>query len=165
MLNLLSRPAFVERLQRRVQTRPDTEFQQALIRLCIVVGLYLYFSLGGLEHGSTLSEQVHFLGLSFTLISLALLIGTIVHPGVSIIRRGAGMLHDFTVITYMLAISNETGAPIVAIYLWVTLGNGFRYGIPYLLISMLASAAGFIVVFQLKPLSGTNIRHSGGACG
>lgn len=151
MLNLLSRPAFVERLQRRVQTRPDTEFQQALIRLCIVVGLYLYFSLGGLEHGSTLSEQVHFLGLGFTLISLALLIGTIVHPGVSIIRRGTGMLHDFTVITYMLAISNETGAPIVAIYLWVTLGNGFRYGIPYLLISMLASAAGFIVVYQLNP--------------
>lgn len=151
MLSRLSRPAFVERLQRRIQARPDTEFQQASIRLCIVAGFYLYFSLGGLGHGATLSEQVHFLGLGFTLVSLALLVGTIVHPGVSVIRRGAGMLHDFTVATYMLAISNETGAPIVAIYLWVTLGNGFRYGVPYLLVSMLASAAGFIVVYQFNP--------------
>ena len=151
MLNRLSRPAFVERLQRRVQARPDTEFQQALIRLCIVAGFYLYFSLGGPGHGATLSEQVHFLGLSFTLVSLALLIGTVVDPGVSVLRRGAGMLHDFTVATYMLAISNETGAPIVAIYLWVTLGNGFRYGVPYLLVSMLASAAGFVVVYQFNP--------------
>jgi two-component system sensor histidine kinase RpfC len=61
------------------------------------------------------------------------------------------MLHDFTVATYMLAISNETGAPVVATYLWVTLGNGFRYGMPYLLISTLASAIGFIVVYQFNP--------------
>ena len=144
-------PAFARRLQERIRARPDTEFQQALIRLTIVVGFYLYFALGGLDHSPAIAAQLHFLGLGLTLISLSLLLGSIVDPGVSITRRGIGMLHDFTVATYLLAISNETGAPIVATYLWVTLGNGFRYGMPYLLISTLASANGFIVVYQVNP--------------
>ena len=147
----LPRPAFVVRLQRRIQARPDTEFQQALIRLCIVVGFYLYFSLDWQGNSPAMAGQVHLLGLTLTLISLSLLIGSLADPGVSVTRRSIGMLHDFTVATYMLAISNETGAPVVATYLWVTLGNGFRYGMPYLHISTIASAIGFIVVYQLNP--------------
>jgi two-component system sensor histidine kinase RpfC len=151
MLNRLPLPAFVRRLQARIRRRPDTEFQQALIRLIIVLGFYLYFTLAGLDHSPAMTEQVHFLGLTLTLISLSLLIGSLIDPGKSIGRRGIGMLHDFMVATYMLSITNETGAPIVVTYLWVTLGNGFRYGMPYLLISTLASAIGFVVVYQFNP--------------
>ena len=146
-----SLPDYSRRLQERIQARPDTEFQQAVVRLCIVVSFYLYFALGWSEPSPAVAAQVHFLGTSLTLISLALMIGALVDPGVSVARRGIGMALDFTVATYMLAISNETGAPIVATYLWVTLGNGFRYGMRYLLVSTLASAAGFIVVYQLNP--------------
>jgi two-component system sensor histidine kinase RpfC len=141
----------IQDLLKRIQSRPDTEFQQALIRLCIVVGFYLYFSLGLLGHSPTLEDQVHFLGLSLTFLSLALLIGSIADPGVSVTRRSIGMLHDFVVATYMLSITYETGAPVVAAYLWVTLGNGFRYGMPYLRISTVASAVGFIVVYHFNP--------------
>jgi two-component system sensor histidine kinase RpfC len=144
-------PAFVNRLQARIRSRPDTEFQQALIRLCIVLGFYLYFAFSGLEHSPALVAQLHFLGLGLTLVCLSLLLGSLYDPGVSVTRRGIGMVHDFAVATYLLSISNETGAPIVATYLWVTLGNGFRYGRPYLFISMLASAIGFIVVYQFNP--------------
>jgi len=151
MLNRLPLPDFARRLQARIRARPDTEFQQALIRLVIVAGFYLYFSLEWLEHSPAMAEQVHFIGLSLTLVSLALLIGSLLDPGVSVFRRSIGMLHDFTVATYMLAITNETGSPIAAIYLWVTLGNGFRYGVPYLHISTIASAVGFIVVYQINP--------------
>ncbi|MCA1978851.1 MAG: response regulator [Thiobacillus sp.] len=138
-------------LLKRIRRRPDTEFQQALIRLVIVVGFYLYFSLGPLVHGDAMESQVHFLGLLLTGISFALLAGTLIDPGASVPRRAIGMIHDFTVATYMLSISNETGAPIVATFLWVTLGNGFRYGMPYLLSSTLASGVGFIVVYQFNP--------------
>jgi len=144
-------PAFVSRLHERIKARPDTEFQQALIRLCIVLGFYLYFALSRFEHSPAVVEQVHFLGLGLTFICLSLLLSTLIDPGVSVARRGIGMLHDFTVATYLLSISNETGAPIVATYLWVSLGNGFRYGRPYLFISMLASAIGFIVVYHFNP--------------
>ena len=151
MFKQLPFTAFARRLRERIRARPDTEFQQGVIRLAIVAGFYLYFSLGGLEHGPRMDAQLHFLGLGFTLISLALLVGSFVDPGVSVARRSIGMLHDFTVATYMLAISNETGAPVVATYLWVALGNGFRYGMPYLLASTLASGVGFIVVYQFNP--------------
>jgi two-component system sensor histidine kinase RpfC len=144
-------PAFVSRLLARIKSRPDTEFQQALVRLCIVVGFYLYFAFSGLEHSPAVVAQLHFLGLGLTFICLSLLLGSLIDPGVSVARRSIGMVHDFTVATYLLSISNETGAPIVATYLWVTLGNGFRYGRPYLFISMLASAIGFIVVYRFNP--------------
>jgi two-component system, sensor histidine kinase RpfC len=151
MMARLPLPAFVQRLQAHIRARPDTEFQQALIRLSIVVGFYLYFSFGGLMHSPAIDAQVHILGLGLSLISLSLLIGSLIDTGTSVVRRGFGMLHDFTVATYMLSISNETGAPIVAIYLWVTLGNGFRYGVPYLFVSTIASAIGFGVVYHFNP--------------
>ncbi len=146
-----SLPAFAHSLLTRIRRRPDTEFQQALIRLSIVIGFYLYFSLSPQFHGDAMEDQVHFIGILLTGISFALLMGTLIDPGASVTRRAIGMVHDFTVATYMLSISNETGAPIVATFLWVTLGNGFRYGMPYLLISTLASGIGFVVVYQFNP--------------
>jgi len=147
----LSRFTPIQRLLKRIRARPDTEFQQALLRLIIVVGFYVYFWLGTLDHSVTISSQVHFLGIGLTLIALSLLLGSLVDTNTSVVRRGLGMLHDFTVATYMLAISNETGAPVVAIYLWVTLGNGFRYGRPYLFVSTVASAIGFAIVYLSNP--------------
>ena len=147
----LTPPGFASPLIERIRSRPDTEFQQALIRLIIVAGFFIYFSLGNLGHSTTIASQITVIGLGLTLISLSLLIGTLVDPTVSVLRRSIGMLHDFSVVSYMLAISNETGAPLVAVYLWVTLGNGFRYGLPYLYISTLASAVGFIAVYQFNP--------------
>ena len=140
----------IDRLRTHIKNRPDTEFQQAILRLVIVAGFYLYFSVSGLEHSPAIAAQLHILGIGLTLVSLLLLLGSLMDPGASVMRRSIGMLHDFTVATYMLAISNETGAPVVAIYLWVTLGNGFRYGLPYLYASTVASALGFIVVYQLN---------------
>lgn len=150
MLSRLPLPDFADRLLQRIRARPDTEFQQAFIRLCVVLGFYLYFSLSWLTHSPAMAEQVHVLGISLTLISLALLVGSVVDTGASTLRRGLGMLHDFSVATYMLAITNETGAPVAALYLWVTLGNGFRYGLPYLYVSTAASAIGFIVVYEFN---------------
>jgi two-component system sensor histidine kinase RpfC len=151
MPNRLTPPDLLGRLQERIRARPDTEFQQTLIRLCIVVGFYLYFSLGGLDNGPALDSQVHFLGLCLTLFSLTLVAGALLDPGVSVARRGIGMLHDIGIATYLLSISSETGAPIVVIYLLVTLGNGFRYGMPYLRVSTVASAIGFLAVYQFNP--------------
>lgn len=145
------RPVLFDALRTRLRARPDTEFQQALIRFVIVVGFYLYFALSNIEHSPAIEAQVHWLGLSLSVISLALLLGCLLDPDASLLRRGIGMVHDFLVATYMLAITQETGAPVVAVYLWVTLGNGFRYGMPYLLASTLASAVGFIVVYQVNP--------------
>jgi two-component system, sensor histidine kinase RpfC len=66
-------------------------------------------------------------------------------------RRYARMAGDALVITGVLLAAGESGAPLAAIYLWVTLGNGFRYGMPYLLAAMLLSLAGFGLVVASVP--------------
>ena len=138
-------------IARRVRSRPDTEAQQALIRLIIVFGFYLYFSISVLDHSPQIADQVHLLGALFTLSSLALLVGPLIDPKASTLRRSLAMTLDFSVATYMLSISGETGAPVVATYLWVTLGYGFRYGMPYLFVSTIASATGFAIVYAYNP--------------
>ncbi len=49
-----------------------------------------------------------------------------------------------------MAVSGETGAPLYVIYLWVTFGNGFRYGKPYLYHSLVWSAVGFGLVLAMN---------------
>lgn len=138
-------------IARRVRTRPDTEVQQALIRLIIVSGFYLYFSINVLDHSPQIADRVHLLGVAFTLASLALVLGPLIDLRASVLRRSLAMALDFFVATYMLSISGETGAPVVATYLWVTLGYGFRYGMPYLFVSTMASATGFAIVYAFNP--------------
>jgi two-component system sensor histidine kinase RpfC len=48
------------------------------------------------------------------------------------------------------------GAPWYGVYLWVTLGNGFRYGEKYLYVSGMASLAGFGVVVFTTPYWATH---------
>lgn len=141
-------PKWIRYVKSRINGRPDTEVQQAFIRLSIVLAFYLYFLFEWSEVVPVLEKQVHLLGIGLTLISLSLLLGAIHDAGISERRRILGMLHDFTVATYILSISGEAGAPVVATYLWVSLGNGFRYGIRYLLASTVASAVGFIIVYR-----------------
>ena len=49
-----------------------------------------------------------------------------------------------------MALSGEGGIPLFAVYLWVTLGNGFRYGQRYLAASAILSLAGFTTVFLVS---------------
>jgi len=61
-----------------------------------------------------------------------------------------GMLGDVGITTYCLYVGGANTAPIYILYLWVTIGNGFRYGNKYLFASAFASAAGFTIVICLN---------------
>jgi two-component system sensor histidine kinase RpfC len=56
-----------------------------------------------------------------------------------------------TAISTALFLAGETAAPLLAVYLWVITGNGFRYGIKYLVISMLLAITGFSMVCVFSP--------------
>jgi two-component system sensor histidine kinase RpfC len=56
------------------------------------------------------------------------------------------MITDFTVISAYMYFGDEAGAPVYPLYLWVALGNGFRYGVPYLASSVVVAVCGFVVV-------------------
>lgn len=150
-MSILRLAPFLLGLRKRVQARPDTEFQQALIRFTIGVIGYAYFSTGWVAHSASIHDSIHLIALFFLTSAGVILAATLRKPIVSPRRRVAGALIDFSTASFLLLIGGESAAPLVGIYLWVTLGNGFRYGTPYLYFSTAASALGFVAVLTLNP--------------
>ncbi|MFM9972295.1 MAG: ATP-binding protein, partial [Burkholderiales bacterium] len=53
--------------------------------------------------------------------------------------------------TYFLVAADFHAMPLFLVYFWITLGNGFRYGAPYLLASLAFSMIGFSLVLSISP--------------
>ncbi|MHB1051748.1 MAG: ATP-binding protein [Thiobacillus sp.] len=68
-----------------------------------------------------------------------------------------GAIVDFSTASFLLLIGGETSAPLVGIYLWVSLGNGFRYGVPYLYFSTALATLGFGSVLVFNPFWQTQL--------
>jgi len=146
-----SMPGLLPRLVKQIRSRPDTEFQQASIRFAIGVIAYLYFSSRWVIHPEYIYSSIHFVALFFLTTATLILVGTLVNLRASPQRRLFGAIVDFSTASFMLLIGGETSAPLVGIYLWVTLGNGFRYGVPYLYFSTVLAAVGFGSVLVFNP--------------
>ena len=132
--------------------RPDSEHGQALVRLVIAAVLVTY--LAGLASGSAAPDAVRLSALVLgaeTLLGLALVIAIIVRPGVSHTRRVIGMIGDYATLAAMMTLKGELLAPLYVIILWVTIGNGLRYGTHYLFAAMAFAEACFLFVFASTP--------------
>jgi two-component system sensor histidine kinase RpfC len=157
MKSSLGLPGFVHRLAQRVHSRPDTEFQQALIRFIVGVLAYAYFSSSLIEHPERIYSSIHGVALFFLSTSTAILIRCLIDLRASPVRRVFGALVDFSTASFLLLIGGETSAPLVGVYLWVMLGNGFRYGVPYLYLSTALGTIGFGLVLSLNPFWKTHL--------
>ena len=58
---------------------------------------------------------------------------------------------DMAILTYMIYISNDAGTPLIFLYLWITFGNGLRFGNQILLLSTLFSIISFSIVINFSP--------------
>ncbi len=130
---------------RRLNQVNNGEFDQAMVRLVLVgvVCAYLYLA------GSI---------LVFKLVSLYLLISVMTfgwvlfYPAENVVRRVFSIFGDTAVPTIgIILLGNEGGELFVAIYLWVITGNGFRFGIKYLIIATAFSCIGFLSVMVISP--------------
>ena len=65
--------------------------------------------------------------------------------------RYLGIVNDIAVITIAMGGANEGGVPFVGLYLWVTVGNGFRYGPRYLLAAYWLSLIGYCYLLVFVP--------------
>jgi len=57
--------------------------------------------------------------------------------------RYLAIVTDISVITIAMAGADEAGVPFVGLYLWVTVGNGFRFGPRFLLAAYWLSLVGY----------------------
>ena len=84
--------------------------------------------------------------LSFTIYG-----STILWAGPSNARKIIAILADAIGISYPLYITGHIGAPWYGLYLWIILGNGFRYGEKYLYLATAISLIGFTFVATNTP--------------
>lgn len=145
-LPLIERLTAISRhLQGRIRARPDSEFQQAVIRLAIGIIFFLFFSDNDVPLTDTSRQTALNTLVLFCSVALGLIIATLLDLKASTIRRGFSMVLDYGVVTTLAMTTGEAGAPLHVVYLWATLGYGFRYGPKYLIAAATMAVTGFTV--------------------
>ena len=132
---------------------PRLEFEQAKLRVIIsaLVLTYVVWYVG--RDGAVTGDEGQALlaASAFFAFAVAIAIRILQAPGISKARRILGIVVDNAVCSYGIFVLGEGGAVIVGLYLFVTLGNGFRYGTSYLHISQALSVIGFTIVMIVSP--------------
>jgi two-component system, sensor histidine kinase RpfC len=139
---------------KRLIARSDRfERKQANLRVIIsgLVLLYLAWLLS--ESGDNAPDshlEVLTVAAGFFFFSFLLVIRILSAGKPSVPRRFLGMVVDNAVTTYCLIRMGDGGAVIIGVYLFITFGNGFRYGRFYLHACQLMSLAGFALVLLIS---------------
>lgn len=139
---------------RRVLHWSNPEFVQALARLAIV-GCAMAYSFSDFcrQHSPSLenvlaSRQVSVLA---GIVALLILLSAATSPAPSVFRRLVGITHDTLAISAAMYLGLDANAAFGVVYLVVIVGNGFRFGAPYMAFATLCSMLGFGVVHQISP--------------
>lgn len=133
--------ALVERLRQR----QDTEHEQALIRLVIGLLFFAYLAVSAGADSVFDASETRLLTATavFLLFSIGILLSIAINPRISRARRVLGIVGDMLGTSFGMYMGGEIGSPLFGVYLWVTFGNGFRFGPAYLYIAMACSVVGF----------------------
>lgn len=128
------------------------ELEQAIIRiavglviLCLIIYSYLTNTL---SHQEYIAFKIDFV---FEILSILLVLAIVKNKFNSVIRRLSGAWLDIGTASVFMAFTGDIGVMIVAVYLWVIFGNGFRYGKKYLYHSQALSIIGFLIATQYNP--------------
>jgi len=132
----------------RLANRPDSEHEQAIVRIAIVLLLVIYALAGYANHPEAATRHLYgvIVASSYLVLSVVYVALIVISPGVSPVRRLVAMVTDFSVLSALMHFGGAWGAPLYPIYLWITFGNGFRYGNRYLAASAGTSLALFVLM-------------------
>ncbi len=147
--SLFRSPVFAH-LNKRVLRTGNSELEQAVIRVGIYLGVVLW---SGLVHGFRLENQdlVSLTMVVATLMAFALLAAILLRTHTSRVSKLTGIVLDISVLSVLLSMTEGALVPLFLFYLWITLGNGFRFGMRYLWTAYAASIAGFSLAILLGP--------------
>lgn len=128
-------------------SRGNSEFQQAVIRLVILSSITVYFSLHYYLSGedNILNQPVGFLTI-YDFIAILILFSFKAIPGTSHIRRSFTLLADLTLLSFTLHIGGDEATICFSVYLWLIVGYGMRYGQKYLLAATIIGVIEFTAV-------------------
>ena len=145
--------AAFQALRKRLKSRDDSEHEQALLRI-LIVGLVLAYM--AIFHGWRNNwtdgdiEIVQVLA-GFLAIAIGIFLAICLRPQPNVSRRLVGMVADVAGCTWYMSVAGEYGFFVIGIFLFITFGNGFRYGRRYLFGCQALSLAGLTGVLVLAP--------------
>jgi two-component system sensor histidine kinase RpfC len=122
--------------------RPELEQFMLRVTLAAAVMFYLFwysFSDGVVDPGELATLWV---SVGFFLFGIAMTAIILTVRGVSVVRRYVAIVVDNAVTTFCLSQMGEGGAVVIGAYLFITFGNGFRYGRSYLHVCQALTIAG-----------------------
>jgi len=152
--------AVVAPIRALIMAAPRQELEQALLRVGIVAAILGYLLWHVTDDGIIAASEYEVLAVTllFLLFGVALVWHILANPETSVPRRLLGMFGDNAVASYFLFQMGEPGAVILGVYLFITMGNGFRYGRTYLYICQLMGLVGFSIVLWVSPFWSQHLR-------
>ncbi|MCP4287970.1 MAG: response regulator [Gammaproteobacteria bacterium] len=146
-------------IRRWVHSHPNTEIEQGIVRVVMILLILMYLSLMG--HNISTEDWLLKSGIllfsTHLLFGLGVLISFLFHPQRSVFRINLGIVADISSFSIAMITTGEIGAPWWAGCLWITFGNGFRYGERYLYFSTVLSVIGFSAALTLNDFWRSNI--------
>lgn len=140
--NLLSPRAFLE----RVRKCPGREHEQAFIRLGLGFSVFFFIVIFNFDTPKIIQNASIATAL-FIIAAIAILGWIYIQPNKQPSRYVISNIIDILGTSYAIHLGNEFGGALYPLYLWITFGYGFRFGLTYLTVSSTLSIGGFIVVF------------------
>ncbi len=144
--------AWLKQLNKRLQGTADTEPDQAKLRLAIGLMLVTYICVpwsGTEQLSTTLTSRAAYLVLAYYAGAITIFFAIAIHPVASQIRRVCGAILDMGSLSILMFYADDTLVPLFLLYLWVILGNGFRFGLTNLYLSQAVAITGFSIVLVI----------------
>jgi len=139
-------------IRSRLHGRSDSEHAQVFVRIAITTLFATYLGWDVSDgSGNRATYLTWWILFGEWLLSIGLLTAILVSPGPSDLRRWIGMLADYAAMGGVMYLQGETAAPLYAVFLWVTIGNGMRYGPRYLFCAIALAAVSFATMIRSTP--------------
>ncbi|MET0184514.1 MAG: hybrid sensor histidine kinase/response regulator [Achromobacter sp.] len=132
--------------------RKDAERSQAIVRLTLggVAATYV-LATAAISPVPSEGESFAILIGGFMLVAVALYASIVKWPGHYPARRIFGMVHDYAGISMTMILGGEPMLPVFGTLLWVTVGNGMRFGTRYLAIATTFAITALCTIAYLTP--------------
>lgn len=126
--------------------RPDTEMEMGLNRLVFsaMIAAYVFLT-------DATSDTIRILSVIYATLGIAIYLHIRALPGNNTTRRAVALCTDIGILSLALHDGGEAMSLLFPLYLWITLGFGFRYGLGWLYVAMAMSAGCFAAVMLTTP--------------
>jgi two-component system, sensor histidine kinase RpfC len=138
------RRSLLQTLRQRFRDRPDREHEMVLNRLVFSLLILGYLLLTATD--SPKAREMLIISILYCGFAIGFLIHILLRPAASPTRRLMAIAADLVTLSFGLHSGDEVTAVLYPMYLWIIFGNGFRFGIFYLIAATVTAVGGFAAV-------------------